>query len=33
DNAVTIRERDTMKQERVAIDQVERYLGAQLPGC
>jgi glycyl-tRNA synthetase len=33
DNAVTIRERDTMKQERVALDQVERYLGAQLPGC
>ncbi|HZC69918.1 MAG TPA: glycine--tRNA ligase [Jatrophihabitans sp.] len=33
DNAVTIRERDTMKQERIAIDQVERYLGAQLPGC
>jgi glycyl-tRNA synthetase len=33
DNAVTIRERDTMKQERVAIEQVERYLAAQLPGC
>jgi glycyl-tRNA synthetase len=33
DNAVTIRERDTMKQERIAIDQVERYLAAQLPGC
>jgi glycyl-tRNA synthetase len=32
DNAVTIRERDTMKQERVALDQVERYLAAQLPG-
>jgi glycyl-tRNA synthetase len=33
DNAVTVRERDTMKQERVSIDQVERYLAAQLPGC
>jgi glycyl-tRNA synthetase len=33
DNAVTVRERDTMKQERVALDQVERYLAAQLPGC
>jgi glycyl-tRNA synthetase len=33
DNAVTIRERDTMTQERVSLDQVERYLGAQLPGC
>jgi glycyl-tRNA synthetase len=33
DNAVTVRERDTMKQERVGIDQVERYLAAQLPGC
>lgn len=26
DNKVTIRERDSMKQERVAIDQVEKYL-------
>jgi glycyl-tRNA synthetase len=33
DNAVTIRERDTMKQERVGLDQVEPYLAAQLPGC
>jgi glycyl-tRNA synthetase len=33
DNAVTIRERDSMKQERVGLDQVERYLAAQLPGC
>jgi glycyl-tRNA synthetase len=33
DNAVTIRERDTMKQERVSLDQVEPYLAAQLPGC
>ncbi len=33
DNAVTVRERDTMKQERVSLDQVERYLAAQLPGC
>jgi glycyl-tRNA synthetase len=33
DDAVTIRERDTMKQERVAISQVESFLAAQLPGC
>ena len=33
DQAVTIRERDTMSQERVALDQVAGYLGARLPGC
>jgi glycyl-tRNA synthetase len=33
DDAVTVRERDSMKQERVAISQVEAYLAAQLPGC
>ncbi|MEO9138012.1 MAG: glycine--tRNA ligase [Jatrophihabitans sp.] len=33
DNAVTVRERDSMRQERVALDQVERYLAAQLIGC
>ena len=33
DDAVTVRERDSMKQERIAISQVEAYLGAQLPGC
>jgi glycyl-tRNA synthetase len=33
DHAVTIRERDTMSQDRVAIDQLETYLGAQLLGC
>ena len=33
DQAVTIRERDTMAQERVAIDQVERYLAQRLIGC
>ena len=32
DQAVTVRERDTMSQERVALDQVESYLGARLPG-
>src|SRR5438876_11295695 len=30
DNAVTVRERDTMSQERISIDQVETYLGARL---
>ena len=33
DQAVTIRERDTMAQERVALDQVGSYLAARLPGC
>ncbi|HJQ42693.1 MAG TPA: His/Gly/Thr/Pro-type tRNA ligase C-terminal domain-containing protein, partial [Jatrophihabitantaceae bacterium] len=33
DNAVTIRERDSMKQERIGLDQVESYLAARLPGC
>ena len=33
DNAVTIRDRDTMKQERVALSQVEHYLFERLPGC
>jgi glycyl-tRNA synthetase len=33
DHAVTIRERDTMSQERVALDQVESYLAARLLGC
>jgi glycyl-tRNA synthetase len=33
DHAVTIRERDSRSQERVALDQVESYLGARLLGC
>jgi glycyl-tRNA synthetase len=33
DQAVTVRERDSMGQERVALDQVETYLAARLPGC
>ena len=33
DHAVTIRERDSMTQERVAIDQVESYLAPKLLGC
>lgn len=33
DNAVTVRERDTMSQERVSLDQVEMYLLERLPGC
>ena len=33
DNAVTVRERDTMAQERISIDQVESYLAARLIGC
>ena len=33
DQAVTVRERDSMSQERVAIDQVEGYLAQRLIGC
>jgi glycyl-tRNA synthetase len=33
DQAVTVRERDSMSQQRVALDQVEPYLAARLPGC
>jgi len=33
DNAVTIRERDSMKQERVSIDKVEEWLAPRLLGC
>ena len=33
DDAVTVRERDSMQQERVALDQVEAYLAARLIGC
>lgn len=33
DNAVTVRERDAMTQERVAIDNVADYLAVRLKGC
>ncbi|MGW5052332.1 glycine--tRNA ligase [Actinokineospora sp. NPDC004072] len=33
DQAVTVRERDTMSQERVSLDNLESYLAAQLVGC
>ena len=33
DQAVTVRERDTMQQERVAIDKLEAYLATRLIGC
>jgi glycyl-tRNA synthetase len=33
DNAVTVRERDTMSQERIGLDAVPGYLAARLPGC
>ena len=33
DQAVTIRERDTMAQERVALDQVRSYLAERLNGA
>ncbi|TMM33697.1 MAG: glycine--tRNA ligase [Actinobacteria bacterium] len=33
DDAVTVRDRDSMAQERIPLDQVERYLLDRLPGC
>ncbi|MGI5203089.1 glycine--tRNA ligase [Spirillospora sp. CA-108201] len=33
DDAVTVRERDSMSQERIALSQVESFLAAQLVGC
>ena len=33
DQAVTIRERDTMAQERISLDAVEGWLAARLVGC
>ena len=33
DQAVTVRDRDSMAQERVALDQVEAYLATPLLGC
>ncbi|HSP61312.1 MAG TPA: glycine--tRNA ligase [Ornithinimicrobium sp.] len=33
DQAVTVRERDSMSQERVSLDQVEGYLAQRLVGC
>ncbi len=33
DQAVTVRERNSMAQERIAIDQVQPYLATRLAGC
>jgi glycyl-tRNA synthetase len=33
DKAVTVRERDTMAQERIGIDAVESWLAQRLPAC
>jgi glycyl-tRNA synthetase len=33
DQAVTVRNRDTMAQQRVSLDQVESYLTDRLPLC
>lgn len=33
DQAVTVRDRDTMAQERVSLDQLENYLSSRLLGC
>ncbi|MGH3628523.1 MAG: glycine--tRNA ligase, partial [Sciscionella sp.] len=33
DHAVTVRERDSMAQERISMDKLEGYLAARLVGC
>ncbi|MCU0297794.1 MAG: His/Gly/Thr/Pro-type tRNA ligase C-terminal domain-containing protein, partial [Candidatus Nanopelagicales bacterium] len=33
DNAVTVRERDSMAQERIGIDSVVTWLAQRLPAC
>ncbi|HME47416.1 His/Gly/Thr/Pro-type tRNA ligase C-terminal domain-containing protein, partial [Mycobacterium sp.] len=33
DQAVTVRERDVMTQERIALDGVRDYLAKRLTGC
>jgi glycyl-tRNA synthetase len=33
DQAVTVRDRDTMQQERVGLDRVEAYLAERLGPC
>ncbi|MGN6687041.1 MAG: glycine--tRNA ligase [Actinomycetales bacterium] len=33
DQAVTVRERDTMTQERIGLDALEGWLATRLPGC
>jgi glycyl-tRNA synthetase len=33
DDAVTVRDRDSMAQERVALDRVQGYLAERLLGC
>ena len=33
DRAVTVRDRDSMQQDRVAIEALEAYLAQRLPGC
>jgi glycyl-tRNA synthetase len=33
DDAVTVRERDSMKQERIGLDGITRYFAERLVGC
>ncbi|MGH3366901.1 MAG: glycine--tRNA ligase, partial [Nocardioidaceae bacterium] len=33
DDAATVRERDTMRQERIGLDQIQGYLAQRLRGC
>ena len=33
DQAVTVRERDSMSQERIGMDQLVSWLGSRLPAC
>jgi len=33
DQAVTVRQRDSMRQERIGVDRLDAYLSERLPGC
>ena len=33
DNAVTVRERDSMSQERISMDQITSYFAERFVGC
>ena len=33
DDAVTVRSRDTMEQERVGLDRISSYFGERFLGC
>jgi glycyl-tRNA synthetase len=33
DDAVTVRERDSMAQDRIGLSEVRSYLAERMPGC